>query len=253
MKKIFGIQNFLSAKLITLIVFAVSKFSSGQTNTFAVFQVNPKVSYIFGNNNNEKIFGSKAKPSFGLNIDLGIRKIYKRKIQIDYLISYNDFQIVQNKRELYIGEAITGNPLNFKGGWVDYNVRVQFKSIDFLLYTGLNKQISSRLTLDASLGAGVGYLAEARVIQTLISKDKSYEDTFIKKNNKVFTKINFVFGTRLGLGWKLNNRMNANFLINYGQHINTIYSIGKHKIFPNATGLTIGIGYLLNGSKIAKN
>jgi hypothetical protein len=240
---------FLRVKLITLIFFTISKISYGQNNTIALFQVNSKVNFVIGNDNYEEAYLTKVKPSLGLNIDIGIRKVYKRKVHIDYLLSYNDFQIVQNERELILYEPLSGTASSFGGGLVDYTKRNQFKSVDFLVYTGMIKEISSNLAMVASVGGGIGYLVESRIVQTIKSKDKSYKSSYTDYSPEYFKRINYFFGIKCALEWKLKSRMSANLTLNYVQNVNTIYTDNRLKVFPNSTGLTIGIGYLLKSSK----
>jgi hypothetical protein len=247
-------HNFLRVKLIVLFVFTLSRISYGQNNTIALFQVNSKVNYVIGNDNYEEFYFTKVKPSLGLNIDIGIRKVYKRKVHIDYLLSYNDFQIVENERELIFYDPIDPTRIptsSFGGGLVDYTKYSQFKSIDFLVYTGMIKEISSNLAMVASVGGGIGYLVESRILQTFKSKDKSYEYSYTDYSPDYFERINYFFGIKCGLEWKLKSRLSANLSLNYVQNVNTIYADNRLKVFPNATGLTLGIGYLLKSSKKA--
>jgi hypothetical protein len=103
--KIYGMESSLKNRFIFILIL-ISKISFSQTKTSFLFNVNPKVNYVIGNKSYENSFLTPLKPSFGLSLDLGLKKVYKSNFQIDYVISYNCFQLMQKKRQLIMAEPM---------------------------------------------------------------------------------------------------------------------------------------------------
>jgi hypothetical protein len=245
--KMFGMENSLKNRFI-LIIIIISKISFGQTKTSILLQVNPKVNYVIGNKSYENSFLTPLKPSFGLSLDLGLKKVYKSNFQIDYVISYNCFQLMQKKRQLNMAEPIWGSTANGRNN-IDYFKTTQVKSIDLLIWLGFVKKISPKIFLETSFGGGYGYVAETKIKQTFKSPDDDLENVYIDYLTDKFARKIYYVGIKCGLSWNLSSKMSSFILANYIQNLNTFYLQNNPLVYPNSRGISIGLGYSLKGKE----
>jgi hypothetical protein len=64
-----------------------------------------------------------------------------------------------------------------------------------------------------------------------------------------FARNNFYFGFKCGLSWNLSPKMSSFILANYIQNLNTFYLQNNPIVYPNSTGISIGLGYSLKGKE----